>query len=66
MKRSRVKGHAGLERFFKFHGLLATRFSQLTGLHKLRGARRYARIPVTVLTAAFIYLFWLQNVQNLF
>ena len=66
MKASRVQGNCGVEKFFKFYALLATRFSQFTGLDKLRGSRRYARLLVTVLRAALSYLFWLQNFRNLF
>ena len=56
-----MQGRNVLENFFEFYALLATSFSLTIGHAQQRGARRYVRTFITVLTALTIHLFYVEN-----
>ena len=61
-----MQGCNVLENIFEFYALLATSFS-LTFWHaQQRGARRYVRTIITVLTAFTIYLFHVEKFSSPF
>ena len=60
-ERRQLQGRNVLESFFEFYALLATLFSLTIGHAQQRGARRYVRTFITVLTALTIHLFHVEN-----
>ena len=61
-----MQGRNVLENFFQFYALLATSFSLTIGHAQQRGARRYVRTLITVLTALTIHLFHVKNFSSRF
>ena len=60
----RVQGRNVLENTFEFYALLATSFSLTIGHAQQRGARRYVRTLITLLTALTIHLFHVENILS--
>ena len=61
-----MQGRNVFEKCFEFYALLATSFSLTIGHAQQRGARRYVRTFITVLTALTIHLFHIENFSSRF
>ena len=61
-----MQGRNVLENFFEVYALLATSFSLTVGHAQQRGAHRYVRTFITVLTALTIHLFHVENFSSRF